>query len=157
MRYGAFFLAFSRPIFYNRPVMSALLDYRYWLNTNPVPLGSSLVGAIFIFFAWFVIAGVAFAIAAGALKKRSDMLVRTFGRLAWVFIVTGLLGLLLLFFAYEQLPILGMRLWLLPLVAYFFVKLGYIARFIVRDYPRERDRAMERARLDAYMPRRRRA
>lgn len=135
--------------------MSALLDYRYWLNPNPVPLGPSLVGSVFVFFAWFVVAAVALIIGAGVLKKRNVMLATAFRRFSALFAVTGLSGLLLLFFAYEQIPVFGMRLWLLPLAAYFFVKLSRIVLYVARDYPRERERAIERERLERYLPQRR--
>lgn len=134
--------------------MSALLNYRYWLNPNPVPLGPSLVGAVFVFFAWFIIAAIALAIGAGVLKKRNVMLTTAFNRFAMLFAVTGIIGLLLLFFAYEQIPVLGMRLWLLPLAAYFFFKLSRIVLFIVHDYPRDHARQIERERLEKYLPKR---
>jgi Ca2+/Na+ antiporter len=129
---------------------AAFLDYRYWTNPTPVPLGPTLVGGIFAFFAWFVIIGIASFAVTRTTFRQEKLVAGIFRRFSRLFVVTGLLGLLLLFLAYEQIPYLGMRLWLLPLVAYFFIKLGFIVAYIVRDYPRERDEMAERAKLERY-------
>jgi len=131
---------------------AAFLDHRYWLNPTPVALGPSLVSGIFSFFAWFIVIGVGLAIGAHWVRKthpRRTGLLRKFARLlTW----TGVFGLLCLFFSYEQLPLLGMRLWFLVTVLYFLIRLGYVIWYLVRDYPRERREEEERRRIEKYLP-----
>ena len=33
---------------------AAFLDYKYWINTRPVPLGPSLASGFLVFFSWFL-------------------------------------------------------------------------------------------------------
>lgn len=130
----------------------AFLDYRYWLNPNPVPLGPSLVGGVFTFFAWFIIAWAGLRLAARWLQKTEPLKAGIARKFASVMGTTGALGLLLLFFAYEQIALLGMRFWLLPLSFYFLFRLMRIAIYVVRDYPIERGKIEERRRFEKYMP-----
>jgi len=128
------------------------LNPSYWMNPQPVPLGPGLVSSILTFFAWFILAALVFAFGAHWVRKthpRRAALARRFsGLLAW----TGSFGLLSLFFAYEQIPLLGMRFWFLLTFAYFLVQLGRIVWYVVRDYPRERAEEAERARIQKWMP-----
>lgn len=128
------------------------LDYRYWFNPRPVPLGPSLFGGILAFFGWFLIVAVALWLMARGLRKEDPLragMLRRFARLlAW----TGSIGLLLLLFAYEQLPLLGMRFWVLFLFIMFVIWLCRIITYIVRDYPLSRAQVTERQRLEKYLP-----
>jgi hypothetical protein len=131
---------------------AAFLDIRYWFNPNPVPLGPTLVGGIFFFFIWFIVAAVAFFIAAKLLRKKDELktdICRRFTSLLWT---TGSLGLLFLFFGYEQIPFLGMRFWFLLDFILFVIWLVRIAVFIVRDYPAKRAAMLERERMEQYLP-----
>ena len=127
-------------------------DYHYLFNPSPVPLGPALVGGVFAFFSFFVAAAVTVRVVAGGMRKKAPLeadIARRFSRLLGT---TGVLGLLLLFFAYEQLPVLGMRFWI-DFLALFF--LGWLARIIlhvVRDYPRDKTRADQRERFERYLP-----
>jgi hypothetical protein len=133
---------------------AAFLDYRYWLNPHPVPLGSSLVGAIFAFFGWFIIATVALRIVAYTLRTKDALKADVFKRFAKLMSWTGVIGLVLLFFSYEQIPLLGMRLWFLVLFVIFAAWLLRIALYVVRDYPALRSTQAERTRFEKYLPKR---
>ena len=131
---------------------AAFLDYRYWLNLHPVPLGPSLVGGILSFFAWFIVASLALRVVARVMKKKdgrkSDLLLRFARPLS----TTGILGLLFLFFSYEQVPLLGMRLWFLLTFVLLIVWVGRVVKFAVTEYPALRREDDEKARLRKYMP-----
>lgn len=131
---------------------AAFLDYRYWLNLHPVPLGPSLVGSILSFFAWFLVASAALRVAARVVKKKdgrkSDLLLRFARPLS----TTGILGLLFLFFSYEQVPLLGMRLWFLLTFVLLIAWVGRVVKFAVTEYPALRREDEEKARLRKYMP-----
>ena len=134
---------------------AAFLDYRYWFNPNPVPLGPSLVGSIFVFFAWFVAAGIVLAVLGRVFRKRAALKAAIAARLAKMLVMTGLLGLLFLFFASEQVPLFGMRFWFLFDIILLVTWLGKIVWYIVKEYPKLRDGIEERQRLEKYMPKRR--
>lgn len=130
----------------------AFLDYKYWFNTHPVPLGPTLVGGIFVFFGWFFIAGLVFRVVAHLLRKKDQLKSGICKRLASLLMSTSLLGLLCLFFAYEQLPLFGMRAWFLGVFILFIIWLASIAAYIVREYPVERQAIADRKKLEKYMP-----
>lgn len=131
-----------------------LLDARYWLNPRPVPLGPSLVGAIFAFFGWFVVASVALYVIAHLLRKRDALRADIARRFAGLLSTTGLLGYLFLFLSYEQIPMLGMRFWFLLIAVLFFVWLARIVIYLAKDFPKEVQRREEKARLLRYLPKR---
>ncbi|MEK9152004.1 MAG: hypothetical protein AAB692_01425, partial [Patescibacteria group bacterium] len=95
-------------------------------------LGPTLVGSIFTFFAWFLIAWAAMVLLSRGLRKNEPLKAKLLRRFASVFGSTGLIGLLFLFFAYEQLPILQMRFWMLPLFGYFCYRLSRLAFHLIR-------------------------
>ena len=130
----------------------AFLDHRYWLNPQPVPLGPSLVTDILLFFSWFVVAGLVLYAVSKALRKRSAHRALIARRLASACGWTGVFGILALFFAYEQIPLLGMRFWFLATFAYFLWHLGKVAWYVTREYPVERREEEERLRILKYMP-----
>jgi hypothetical protein len=109
-----------------------------------------------IFFAWFLVAaGVLYAVSR-YFKKVDDLKQGIFRRFARLLLNVGVLGMLILFFSYEQAPILGMRLWFLLLFVYLLVRLGFLITYIIRDYPRHKAAVVERERKEKYLPRRKR-
>lgn len=130
----------------------AFLDYKYWLNPRPVPLGPSLVGGIFAFFGWFLIIGLGLYLLARWLKKSRPLEAGVLRRFARLLFNTGLLGLLFLLFTYEQLPFLGMRLWFLLVFILFLYWLVRAIIYFVRDYPKFKSKENERQRLEKYLP-----
>jgi len=131
---------------------AAFLDYRYWLNLRPVPLGPSLVESIVAFFGWFLLASVVLYFVANHLKRHDSLKEEVVRRFARLMLTTAILGYVFLFFAYEQIPLLGMRLWFLVLFVLFCVWLVRAIVFAVRDYPQLRQRDTERARFAQYLP-----
>jgi len=129
-----------------------LLDYHYWLNMNPVPLGPSLVGGILIFFLWFLVVAAILAVVARGLRRDHALKAGVFRRFASLLFWTGFLGLLDLFCAYEQVPLFGIRFWFLLTFAVFLVWLVRIVLYVARDYPRLRAEINEKKRLAKYLP-----
>ncbi len=128
------------------------LNYHYWLNPNPVPIGPSLASQMLAFFAWFVVVAIAARATAHVLRKKDQLRADVLKRFARMLFWSGALGLLALFFAYEQTPFFGMRLWFLVIFLMFMVWLGYTAVFVVREYPRRRAAIEERKQLEKYLP-----
>ncbi|HTK04032.1 MAG TPA: hypothetical protein VL500_00440 [Candidatus Eisenbacteria bacterium] len=131
---------------------AVFLNYRYWLNLRPVPLGPSLVGAIFSFFAWFIAASLALRLIARAMKKKDPRFADLLKRFARPLSTAGLLGLLCLLFAYEQVPILNLRLWFLLTLLLCVYQIGRAVAFAVREYPALKREDAEKQRLEKYMP-----
>jgi hypothetical protein len=129
-----------------------LLDYKYWSNTHPVPLGSSLVAGIFAFFGWFILLALVLWLLSRWLKVGDRLKADIFRRFSGLLFSTGLLGLLVLFLTYEQLPLLGMRFWFLLVAVYFVARLVVTVAYTVRDYPAAKARAAERKRLTKWLP-----
>lgn len=114
---------------------AAFLDYRYWLNPYPVPLGPSLVAQILSFFAFFIVATAALMVVAHVYRKKDELLADLLRRFASLLGWTGGLGLLFLFFTYEQSPLLGMRFWFLGITGMFFVWLVRVVIYAVKEFP----------------------
>ncbi len=131
---------------------AALLDYRYWINLQPVPLGPSLVGSIVAFFGWFLLSAVVLYFVARHVKKYNHLIEEVIQRFAKLMFTTAVLGYILLFFAYEQVPLLGMRLWFLLLTLLFCYWLVRAIVFAVRDYPHMKQHEDERLRFNKYLP-----
>jgi cytochrome bd-type quinol oxidase subunit 2 len=138
---------------FNLAGYAALLDYHYWSNTRPVPLGPSLVGGFVFFLGWFLLAGLALIIAAYVVKKSGDKLkAKVLSKFARAMLNTGLLGYLFLFFAYEQLPVLGMRLWAVLWLAVFCLWIASAVKFATKEYPARRSRQERLQALHKYLP-----
>ncbi|MEA3249582.1 MAG: hypothetical protein U9Q03_04485 [Patescibacteria group bacterium] len=131
---------------------AVLLDYQYWINPRPVPLGPSLVGSVFAFFGWFVIASVVLYFLARHFKKRDHLKEEVIRRFARALLLTAVLGYMFLFFSYEQLPLLGMRFWFLLTFLLFTVWLVRAILYTLKDYPRMRRQEIERKRYEKYLP-----
>jgi hypothetical protein len=151
-------LPFACRFAYNPPncmpaflAFSPLLDPRYWINPTPVPLGSSLVGSLFVFFAWFLLVAIVLVSVAAWLRKKDQLKAKILRRLSGASAWTAILGLLALFFAYEQIPVFGMRLWFLLVGVYLAYRLVRIVLYVVRQYPQEKAIADERALRERYM------
>lgn len=132
---------------------AAFLDYKYWINTRPVPLGPSLVSGFLVFFCWFLVAAFILFMVARYFRKTDDLKHGIFRRFAHLLFNVGWIGLVILFFAYEQAPILSMRLWFGALMIYLLIRLGLLTVYIIRDYPRRKASIAQRERIKKYLPR----
>ncbi len=131
-----------------------LLDYHYWLNSYPVPLGPSLAGGIFVFFAWFLLTSLILHLISHGMHEKNALKADNLKRIVHLLSTIGFLGLLILFFSYEQLPFLGMRFWFFLLFILFLVWLIRIIIYIICDYPKKKSIQEDRERLLKYLPKR---
>ena len=131
---------------------AAFLDYKYWINLRPVPLGPSLASGFLVFFSWFLVAGIVLWLVSRLFRRADDLKHGIFRRFARLMLNVGVVGLMILFFAYEQAPILSMRLWFLALMVYLLVRLALLIVYIIRDYPQRKAEIAERERFNKYLP-----
>lgn len=131
----------------------AMLNPGYWLNPRPVPLGPSLVGGFVFFLAWFLLAALALFVAAHVVRRGGDKLkAKVLAKFADALLASGLLGYLLLFFVYEQVPILSMRLWAIFWLGLFCWWIALAVGFAVKEYPARKLQIEKLREMGKYMP-----
>lgn len=96
------------------------IDYKqffelsYWFTANPGVLSDATTIAAAVFFGLFIVARVALAFSPryspAALDKPGTLLM---GKITTYLVTMGILGYLLLFFAYQMVPFLSMRFFFL--------------------------------------------
>lgn len=132
---------------------TSLLSPRYWLDLTPTPLTGLTEKILLCFFLVVFVVGLFFRLTEQ--RKRFDRFKsRAWQRLGRVGLTMSVFGLLILFFGFEQVRLLGARfwypLWLIGVLVWLF--------FIWRDYyqvaPRERRLEEQRRQREKYLPRR---
>ncbi len=131
---------------------SVLLNYQYWINPTPVPLGPSLVGKIVFFLGWILVIAIALHVAERVIRKNDKLKSRMVAMFSSVLYNAFFLGLVILFFAYEQIPILGMRLWSLLWLIVLVFWLARTTAKVLREYPQRRDYIARMSELRKYLP-----
>lgn len=127
----------------------AFLTLGYWFNIRPVPMPTSWIIGLDVFFGLFILGGAVVAILS---KKKDAHLTKRllkFSRFGWTI---GLLGFLWLFFSYEQAVVLGSRFWFLILLLAAGIRLFFLVKDLVKNLPKERAVMMERERFLKYLP-----
>lgn len=131
---------------------STFLRPNYWFDLTPAPLG---LVTEYVFLAIFVLS-VLIGLVVRFMKKRrinDRFVLRAFQSFSRMLITMGGLGLLLLFFSFEQIRLLGSRfwypLWLIGLSVWLFL----ILRRYFTVAPKERVREELRRQKEKYLPR----
>jgi ABC-type Co2+ transport system permease subunit len=124
----------------------------YWLTTKPPVVGGTIGYVLFGVFLLFVLAGV--FVRVRRMKELKDKYEkRLLSQISIMLIVLGLLGLLLYFFSFEGITLLGARFWYpvwLLAVAGWVAWIVYYARVTIPEF---RKRAGARKQIDKYLPR----
>ena len=128
--------------------MKNLLALKYWINMRPEtfsPLGFKFLGVF--------LGGLAvFAFISYLLKTRKRGLYFKVWRSLQTFCLSHLfIGLMLLFFAYESLPFLSMRLWFLLWGIGMLAWLGFILK-VVMIIPKEKEKMSKEKEFKKYIP-----
>ncbi len=128
-----------------------LLHPSFWFNVSPSALTFSSERLLFIVFAVFLVLGAIIRMVASH-RKEDRYVTETFSRIGRLGVTIGMLGLLLFFFSFEGVPLLGARFWYLFLAVGFVVWIGFIARYVWKIVPAERaHEAIEREK-QKYLP-----
>ncbi len=91
-----------------------LYDVRYWFSAHPFPLSTRGVSILSAIFFGMIIADVVLRITAHQKRKTRDSLTKAIiSRISRCLETMAVFGLFLLFFAYEGIPVLGSRYFLL--------------------------------------------
>ncbi len=109
----------------------------FWFSLHWNPLTRETMIIMVTVFGILFLVGVWFFWSANRIKR--DMLIRRARiRVALTFIVSGLGGLLLTFFAYEQIPVFSARFWFLALMVYFIISEVLAVRHLLVIVPRKK-------------------
>ncbi len=133
--------------------MENILSLSYWFDLTPIRMSAAFEIGFFIAFTLFIIAGLAFRIMK---KSRTDKFERQIlERATNISLTTGLLGLLWLFMAYEEISIFGARFWFLIIAVSLLISLVRLIRFHRLQVPQLRLLEQSKSEVNKYLPRRR--
>lgn len=142
----------AQPGICNTETMHPLLTLSYWTSLLPPPTFDPL----FLYLAIAEYGGsLVLSVAAYVMaKKKKDKIFwakagpRIGHLLAWY----GVLGLLNLWLAYEQVYLWGARFWLLVLLLGALIWIGFIAYYVLKKMPKEKAEYEEKQRIQKYLP-----
>ena len=128
--------------------MGKLLNWNFWLNMSP----GSFTSVSFYVFLLILAVFLVLALVSGSFKKKKRGPYFRIWRKLNVFAWSNLLiGLLLLFFAYELIPILSARIWVLLWGAGALVWLGFVLKSI-KKIPKIKEKIQKEQEYKKYIP-----
>ncbi|MBI5793738.1 hypothetical protein HZA87_01450 [Candidatus Uhrbacteria bacterium] len=131
--------------------MSAFLQPTYWLTMNPPEVGGLLGSVTFVVFVFVFILGIVGHLVAD--RRGSDRFMREVGhKIATLFVVMGLLGVLLFFFSFEEIRLFGARFWYLVWAIGLLMWVFLIFRYVKWTVPTMRERETLRHANQKYLP-----
>ena len=131
--------------------MQNLLTVSYWFAQLPQPFVPWIHAALLAKFALMVVIG--FVIYLIARKKRESLYWRDgIARFSPVLVQTGIIGLILVWIADQQIQFFGMRIWLAVLGVWFIIRIVLVILHIVKKLPKRAAEEAEKARLKKYLP-----
>jgi hypothetical protein len=129
-----------------------LLDPSYWLTIQPpVDVLSGVGRFVFGLFVILFILGIAIRVVSKH-REHDAYVEEAFGRAGTMLIVMGLIGAVLYFFSFEQVPLLGARFWYLIWGLGFVFWAGWIVRYVKVVIPEMKAAAKEQHKQDKYLP-----
>ncbi len=130
-----------------------LLTLSYWFATRPAPFAPVVSSVLLVVFAVILIGGITASIV--PLKAGlSKTMKRACYRCAALLVSTGLGGLLLWVFAYQELPILSMRFFYIAWFLWIAFGLYGIYRYLWIEVPVQERMAKERQEREKWLPKR---
>ncbi|MBI4239698.1 hypothetical protein HY620_01765 [Candidatus Uhrbacteria bacterium] len=134
--------------------LDQLFTLRYWITTNPGTLSLPTVISFGIFFCLCIAAPFLFTLYYRTQKKvLAKPEKRLMQKLKSMCVTMGGLGLVWLAFAYETLPILSARFWLLILIVCAGIWIYAIYGYATKDMKEQLEQIKQREQLSKYMPR----
>lgn len=134
--------------------LAKFVTFAYLFESSPVPdsrvsvwlsalFGLSVLLSVLVWF-WLVI------------KERENKLFIALRRRFVAYLFTfGFVGLILIFFRWQEIPVLAARFWILAWVITGLVWLGLILRYLLKEWPKERTIDQEARLKEKYLPRNR--
>ncbi|MFA6533580.1 MAG: hypothetical protein WCT37_00230 [Patescibacteria group bacterium] len=130
---------------------SKLLSLGFWFTVQPGPFLAAAAQFLLVLFGLCLVAAVVFFLISRA-KKHDRVIWRLFKKLQSYFTTLGLIGFLILFFFYQQIPYLSSRFWLIVWLLIVLVWAGFIGKFGFIEVPRLRVERAEKEKIEKYLP-----
>jgi tryptophan-rich sensory protein len=129
--------------------MGNLIKLSFWFNSRP----GELLPFMQKFFIVFSVLLLVMAVSALVMKKQNPKSVfrKTRNRLINFGFTNGIIGLVLLFFTHEMIPLLSARLWYLIWIICMIVWLYFIIKEL-REIPKLREQLAMEKKLKQYIP-----
>jgi len=134
-----------------RPV----IDLGFWFDLTPVRMSQAFEASFFVLFSLLIIAGAVLRIYVRN-RELEKYLAQALLRFARIASISGLVGFVLLFFAFEEIQFFGSRFWMLAWFIGVAVAVGLVVKFMRDVAPMFRAREQSRAEVNKYLPRRKR-
>lgn len=130
-----------------------LIDPGFWFDLTPVRMVPVFEASFFVLFAALVIGGAVIRI---YLRNRPQekYVAILWRRIAKIASISGVLGFVILFFAFEEVQVFGSRFWFLVWAVGVTYAAVSLARFMKHQVPQLRLREQSRAEVNKYLPRR---
>ena len=130
-----------------------LTELHFWFQIRPLPMSKGFTIAFTVFFLLMITAKAGLRIYTSRMKRvltKADK--KLFDLIQSMLVTMGFLGILWTFCAYEGIPILSARFWLILWLAGLLVWVYFIMRYYVLEYTDFKIKRAERERLEKYLP-----
>ena len=134
-------------------ILRPLIDPAFWFDLTPVRMTPVFETLFFVLFATLLIAGSVIRIYVRN-RNLERYVAQAWRRAAKIASVSGVLGFVILFFAFEEVQFFGSRFWFLAWFVGVAIAVALTVRFVKRDVPVLRVREQSRADVNKYLPRR---
>jgi len=131
--------------------MHPLLTVQYWFNIRAIPFLPVFERILLVFFAAFVIAGIASSLMQ-LVKSFSKETRRAFGKLGNHLTWTGLIGLLFWTFTWQGIPILSMKMFFVLWAIWFVWGFYPIYTYLFIEVPEKNAMRQEREVAEKWLP-----
>ena len=131
--------------------MSPLFSLSFWFSLQQNALSPGFARAFFILFALIVIVGAVIRLMSRQ-KKEDRYTTRLYRKAAAVGITMGLLGLVWLFFAFEEVYLFGARFWFLIWLVGLATWIGFVVQFGKKRIPELRKEDAHLAEANKFLP-----
>lgn len=130
---------------------STVLQPKYWFDLTPGPMSGTSEKILLAFFALLFIAGLVLRTMERR-KKMERFVARAFHRGAHIGLTMGAIGIIFLFFSFEQVRLFSALFWYLLWVIGFLIWLGFVLYEYLKVAPREKQLENIRRQREKYLP-----
>ncbi|MFC1686549.1 hypothetical protein ACFLZS_01310 [Patescibacteria group bacterium] len=129
-----------------------LLELSFWFERTPGPAGSYFTRLSFVFGFLFLAALVIYLFTAKVKRKDFNPVRAKLWRKVYIcFFTVSIVGGILIFLRYEQIPFLSLRVLMLVLLIGFLIWLGLILRYYLTTFKEELSEHQEEERKSKYL------
>ncbi len=134
-------------------ILQNFLDYHYWFTMAPMSWSRNWLIGLSIVSGVLLIAALGAGIVAAHLKAKGDHLTaQVWRRGRSLTVLTVILGLLLVWFRYEQVVFLSSRWWWALLVVWLGWRITMLVIFVLKKLPRDRAALNKKMAFEKYLP-----